>query len=133
MNTFKTFLYMTLMTVLLVTVGGLSAGDRDHLPAAFAALGVTRGLHRAAIQPGKPVLVGRATGGTVVVALPGNPVAVLVVGCLFAGPIIRVLLGLDPALPWRTVELSRPVRPNPRRRAFRPACLDADRRVHVPR
>jgi molybdopterin molybdotransferase len=117
---------------LVVTIGGISAGERDHFPGAFDAHGVERNLHGAAIQPGKPVIAGRAPGGAVVVGLPGNPVSSLACACLFAWPIVRRLLGLDPALPWRTVENGAPVRPNPKRRAFRPARLDGDGRACVP-
>jgi molybdopterin molybdotransferase len=117
---------------LVVTVGGISAGERDHFPDAFAHHGVEFALRGAAIQPGKPVIVGHAPGGAVVVGLPGNPVSGLVCGCIFLRPIVRRLLGLDPALPWRPVELAAPVRPNPRRRAFRPARLRADGRAEVP-
>ncbi len=119
---------------LVVTVGGLSAGERDHFPAAFEALGVSTLLHGASIQPGKPIFVGRHPRGAMVVGLPGNPVSVLACACLFAWPIVRGLLGLESRLPWRRVELAEPVRPNPRRRAFRPARLvDEGAGVVVPK
>jgi molybdopterin molybdotransferase len=117
---------------LLVTIGGISAGERDHFPDAFAAHGVTRLVEGAAIQPGKPILVGRVESGGVIVGLPGNPVSALVCTCLFVDPIVRAMLGLDPELPWRDVVLAEAVRPNPRRRAFRPAMVDAANRVTVP-
>ena len=74
---------------LLVTIGGISAGARDFFPGTFAGHGVRLELHGAAIQPGRPVLVGQAPGGAVVVGLPGNPVSVLACACLFAWPIVR--------------------------------------------
>ena len=117
---------------LVITVGGISAGDRDYFPAALEAHGVVPALRGAAIQPGRPVLVGRSPAGTIVTGLPGNPVSVLACTCLFVWPIARVLLGLDPALPWRRVELTEPVTPNARRRAFRPAILLDGNRVRVP-
>jgi len=121
---------------LVITVGGISAGERDHFPAALDAGGVTLSVHGAAIQPGRPVMVGRTAGGTVTLGLPGNPVSAMACMCLFGWPIIRGLLGLDPALPWRWVELAEPVNPNPRRRAFRPAILVAaepnGERIRVP-
>ena len=120
---------------LVVTVGGISAGDRDYFPDALETHGVTLSVHGAAIQPGRPVIVGRV-GRTVVVGLPGNPVSALACTCLFVWPIVRALLGLDPVLPWRTVELAEPVSANARRRAFRPAILvrhnDRNDRVRVP-
>lgn len=123
---------------LVITVGGVSAGERDHFPAAFATLDVHITLHGAAIQPGKPIRVGRAPSGRFIAALPGNPVSVLATAHLFVWPLIRVLRGfrevrgLPPALPWEARELAEDVRPNPHRRAFRPAELLDDGRVRVP-
>jgi molybdopterin molybdotransferase len=108
---------------LLVTIGGISAGDRDHFPAAFDAHDVERRLHGAAIRPGKPILVGTVPSGTVVVGIPGNPVSCLACACLFIQPTVRVQLGVDPILPWRFVTLESSLRANPNRRVFRPAVL----------
>jgi len=117
---------------LVITIGGISAGERDYFPAAFDHHEIVRSLAGAAIQPGKPVIVGRAPNGSVIVGLPGNPVSALACTCLFAWPIIRVMLGVGPDLPWRDAVLAEPVQPNPRRRAFRPAIAGADGRVTVP-
>jgi molybdopterin molybdotransferase len=114
---------------LVVTIGGVSAGERDHFPTAMDACGVSRAVHGAAIQPGRPVLVGRA-GATMVVGLPGNPVSVLACACLFLWPVLGRLLGLAGDLPWRATALASEVRPNPKRRAFRP---HADGSASVPR
>ena len=103
---------------------------------ALSANGVTLSVHGAAIQPGRPVMVGRTAGGTVTLGLPGNPVSALACTCLFGWPIIRALLGTDTALPWRWVELAEAVKPNAHRRAFRPAflveALSRVERVRVP-
>jgi molybdopterin molybdotransferase len=117
---------------LLITVGGVSVGARDYFPQAFTAQGVRFTLHGAAIQPGRPLLAGRAPTGTIVVGLPGNPVSALVCTCLFCWPVVRAQLGLAPALPWRQVTLAEAVKPNPNRRAFRPAILVDDHRARVP-
>lgn len=116
---------------LVITIGGVSVGERDHFPAAFAANGVVPSLAGASIQPGRPIFVGR-TSHKVVIGLPGNPVSVLACACLFVWPIVRVLLGLDANLSWREVELAKEVKPNPQRRAFRPAILQSDGRAVVP-
>jgi molybdopterin molybdotransferase len=118
---------------LVVTVGGVSVGGRDCFPEAFGTNLVSFTLRGAAIQPGRPILVGRAPGGRVVVGLPGNPVSALVCTCLFCWPIVRAQLGLDPSLPWRQVELVEPLMPNPHRRAFRPAALVGEGRARVPK
>jgi molybdopterin molybdotransferase len=117
---------------LVITIGGVSAGDRDFFPAAFDACQVKRSLQGAAIQPGRPIVVGHAPDGCVVIGLPGNPVSVLACACLFAWPIVRKMLGIDPTLPWRDLELAEMVKPNPHRRAFRPAILQHNGRAAVP-
>lgn len=60
---------------LLITCGGVSAGDKDHLPALLAAHGRIH-FWRVRIKPGMPVLLGEFDG-VPVLGLPGNPVAVL--------------------------------------------------------
>lgn len=117
---------------LIVTVGGVSAGDRDWFPTAFDAAGVERAVHGALIQPGKPVIAGRAPNGALVLALPGNPVSSLACSCLFAWPMVRAWLGLDAALPWRFVTVTGTARPNARRQAFRPAVLANDGSASIP-
>lgn len=112
---------------LLITVGGVSAGDRDHFPAAFDEHGVDRKLHGAAIQPGRPIFVGAKPQAALVVGLPGNPVSALACACLFAWPIVRAMLGRTSDLPWRAVQLAKPITPNPKRRQFRPAVVTGDR------
>jgi molybdopterin molybdotransferase len=117
---------------LLVTVGGVSAGERDHLPDALRQSGAAIALQGAAIQPGRPILVGRA-GACMIVGLPGNPVSALACACLFVWPIVRALLGVEAELPWTPATLAHDVKANPQRRAFRPALLDGAARVTVPR
>jgi molybdopterin molybdotransferase len=118
---------------LLITVGGVSAGERDYFPAAFDEHRVQRALHGAAIQPGRPIFVGHAEREVGVIGLPGNPVSTLACSCLFAWPIVRALLGLDSQLPWRRVRVTEPVKPSASRRAFRPAILVDETNVIVPR
>jgi len=112
---------------LVITVGGVSAGERDHFPAAYEALGFDMVLTGARIQPGKPVQAGRQRGSrATVIGLPGNPVSALVCAHLFVWPVLRRMTGDNAPLPWRSVTLREPVRPNPHRQAFRPACLHED-------
>ena len=117
---------------LIITIGGVSAGERDHFPAAFEACGVRPRVRGASIQPGKPICIGHAAGQAQVIALPGNPVSALACACLFIWPIVLAMLGAEAKLPWRTVELSESVKPNPNRRAFRPSILDAGGKATVP-
>jgi molybdopterin molybdotransferase len=116
---------------LLITIGGVSAGDRDHFPAAFDACGIRPVLRGASIQPGRPIQIA-SNQKPVVVALPGNPVSALACACLFIWPIVRAMLGINTTLPWRTVTLAEPVKPNPHRRAFRPAILKSANEIVIP-
>jgi molybdopterin molybdotransferase len=77
---------------LVVTIGGVSMGEKDLLPAAFAALGVRELLHGVALQPGKPVWIGH-TPAAWVVGLPGNPLSSFVVAELFLRPLHAWLAG----------------------------------------
>lgn len=75
----------------LITSGGASRGEEDHLVAALDALG-KRHLWQLAIKPGRPMSFGQI-GGCVVVGLPGNPVAVFVCSLLYVWPLLRRLGG----------------------------------------
>jgi molybdopterin molybdotransferase len=76
---------------LVVSSGGMSTGQEDHVRAAVEAQGA---LHfwRLAIRPGRPVALGQI-GRTPFVGLPGNPVAVMVTFVTLARPLILRLAG----------------------------------------
>jgi molybdopterin molybdotransferase len=80
---------------LLLTSGGMSTGEEDHMKAAVESLG---SLHfwRLAIKPGRPVALGQV-GEVPFVGLPGNPVAVMVTFLVFARPLILQLAGASEA------------------------------------
>lgn len=78
---------------LIVTTGGASAGDEDHLAAALVEAGGAVHTASAAIRPGKPFTYGRIAGASVAI-LPGNPFAALVAALLFVRPMIARGLGL---------------------------------------
>lgn len=82
---------------LLLTSGGMSTGDEDHVKAAVEALGK---LHfwRLAIKPGRPIAFGQV-GRVPFVGLPGNPVAVMVTFLRIARPLILRLAGATPEQP----------------------------------
>ncbi len=82
----------------VLTTGGISAGDEDHLEPVVSQLGGTTHLLKLAIKPGKPVMVG-TLGPVVFVALPGNPVAAYVTFMLLARPIIDRAAGMAPRSP----------------------------------
>ncbi|HVK78688.1 MAG TPA: gephyrin-like molybdotransferase Glp [Kofleriaceae bacterium] len=76
----------------VLTTGGVSAGDHDHVREALAAAGVALDFWKVAMKPGKPLAVGTA-GDTVVFALPGNPVSSLVAFELFVRPALLCMQG----------------------------------------
>lgn len=76
---------------LVLTSGGMSTGEEDHVKAAVEAAGK---LHfwRLAIKPGRPVAMGQL-GRVPFMGLPGNPVAVMVTFLLLARPLVLMLAG----------------------------------------
>jgi molybdopterin molybdotransferase len=77
----------------ILTTGGASQGEEDHMAAAIASLG-SRHFWQLAVKPGRPMMFGQI-GSTVVVGLPGNPVAVFVCFLMYVRPMLRVLGGGD--------------------------------------
>lgn len=69
---------------ILISSGGVSVGEEDHIKNAVSALGQLN-LWRVAIQPGKPLAFGRV-GNTPWIGLPGNPAAALITALIIARP-----------------------------------------------
>jgi molybdopterin molybdotransferase len=76
---------------LIVTSGGVSVGEEDHVKAAVEALGSLY-FWRLAIKPGRPIALGQI-GRTPFVGLPGNPVAAMVTFLRLVRPLILRLAG----------------------------------------
>jgi molybdopterin molybdotransferase len=76
---------------LLLTTGGVSTGEEDHVKAAVESAGKLV-LWRMAIKPGRPVAMG-VIGGTPFIGLPGNPVASFVTFVHVVRPTILALSG----------------------------------------
>jgi molybdopterin molybdotransferase len=79
---------------LILTTGGVSTGEEDHVKAAVESVG-TLVLWRMAIKPGRPVAMG-IIGGTPFVGLPGNPVASFVTFVHVVRPTVLALAGASP-------------------------------------
>ncbi|WP_291296604.1 gephyrin-like molybdotransferase Glp [Elioraea sp.] len=76
---------------LILTSGGVSTGEEDHVKAAVEGAG-SLFFWRLAIKPGRPVAMGQV-GGTAFVGLPGNPVAVMVTFAHIVRPLVLHLAG----------------------------------------
>jgi molybdopterin molybdotransferase len=77
----------------VVTSGGVSVGDHDHVRAAMAMTGIAIDFWKVAMRPGKPVAFGVAQRGALVFGLPGNPVSSMVSFELFVRPALLALAG----------------------------------------
>jgi molybdopterin molybdotransferase len=91
---------------LILTTGGVSTGEEDHVKAAVESAGKLV-LWRMAIKPGRPVAMG-IIGGTPFMGLPGNPVASFVTFVHVVRPTILALSGA----------IQQPLLPMPVRAAF---------------
>ena len=82
---------------LIITSGGVSVGEEDHLRPAVAAEGTIENW-QIAMKPGKPLALGRVrrANGTAAlfIGLPGNPVSSFVTFLLAVSPVLRVMQGL---------------------------------------
>ena len=80
---------------LILSSGGVSVGEEDHLKPAVMAEG-RLALWQIAIKPGKPLAFG-AVGEALFVGLPGNPVSSFVTFLLCVSPLLRALQGAEAA------------------------------------
>jgi molybdopterin molybdotransferase len=85
------------MADLVITSGGVSVGEEDHVKAALQSLGELT-LWRVRMKPGKPLAFGRI-GAVPFIGLPGNPVSVYVTFLLFARPYLQRLQGRGETTP----------------------------------
>jgi len=79
----------------VITTGGVSVGDRDHVRAALEAAGISLELYKVAMKPGKPFAFGMRPGAhpAPVFGLPGNPVSTVVAFELFLRPGLLAMQG----------------------------------------
>ncbi|MGR3572041.1 molybdopterin-binding protein [Brevirhabdus sp.] len=114
----------------ILTSGGASAGDEDHVSAILKDAGV---LHswRIAVKPGRPLALG-LWKGVPVFGLPGNPVAAFVCSLIFARPALSTLAGAGWCTPQAfDVPAAFEKRKKPGRREYLRARLSADGRAEV--
>ena len=82
----------------IVTVGGASVGDHDHVRGALQDAGGTIDFWKIAMRPGKPLIAG-TIGDAALLGLPGNPSSAFVTATLFLLPLVRHLAGARNPLP----------------------------------
>lgn len=80
----------------VITSGGVSVGEEDHVRTALEKLGRLE-MWKVAMKPGKPVVYGRV-GEADFIGLPGNPVSAFVTFCLFARPFLLKRMGVTRVL-----------------------------------
>jgi len=108
----------------IVTVGGASVGDHDHVRAALEAAGGSLDFWRIAMRPGKPVIAGRL-GDAILLGLPGNPSSAFVTATMFLLPLVRHLAGArDPLPPVHRAPLAAPLSAGGARRDYLRARLE---------
>ena len=87
---------------LILSSGGVSVGEEDHIRPAVAAEGRIE-MWQVAIKPGRPLAFGAVrrdgAGQALFIGLPGNPVSSFVTFLLAVAPVLRAMQGLPAALP----------------------------------
>ncbi len=114
----------------LISTGGVSVGDEDHLKEAVRRTGQLD-LWRLAIQPGKPFAFGRVEGCPWL-GLPGNPAAAWITLLVVARPFLLRVQGVEQVRPW-TLTLQAGFqwdKPSVRRQYVR-ACVEQGHMVHL--
>jgi len=121
---------------ILLSTGGVSAGDLDLVRGRLEARGAAIHFHGVRMRPGKPILFACLADGRPYFGLPGNPVAALTGFRFFVVPALRRLLGLPPET-GEPVGCETPPRPDCtlilRGRRITPSEVDCDldQRSHV--
>jgi molybdopterin molybdotransferase len=111
---------------LLLLSGGVSAGKYDVVEQALRALGAEFFFDRVLIQPGQPLVFGRASG-TFFFGLPGNPASTMVCFEVFARAAMELIAGRIAApLPLLEATLAETFRHKPGLTRFLPAVLHGD-------
>lgn len=86
----------------LITLGGVSMGDKDFVKSTLEKMGAKTVFWRAKIKPGKPIYFA-VLDKKIIFGLPGNPVSALVTFHLFVKPALRLLQGIAGDAPQRLV------------------------------
>lgn len=108
----------------IVTIGGASVGDHDLVAKALQQYGAHQSFYKVAMRPGKPLMAGKL-GSSTMIGLPGNPVSSMVCGKIFMEPMLRYMMGFDPApLPRSSAPLAHSLPENGPREHYMRANFD---------
>lgn len=109
---------------IIVTSGGVSAGEADHLPAVLRAIGEIH-FHKVRLKPGMPTLFGEI-GACLYFGLPGNPVASAVTCRVFVAFALRAMAGVAIAPKPNRARLDAPLHKRHSRAEFARCSLRVD-------
>lgn len=106
---------------LIVTTGGVSVGEEDHMVSELVKAGGAVEVMKVAMKPGKPLTIGRL-GGAMFLGLPGNPVAAYVTWHLIGSRLLTKMAGASAETPHELpAKLDHDTRRSPGRQEYRPA------------
>lgn len=109
----------------VISTGGVSVGEHDHVKAAFQRAGGELEFWKVAIRPGKPFVFGRREGKCLF-GLPGNPVSAFVTFLLLTRPaLLRMQGATEVGLPKARGTLAQPLSNPAQRRHFVRVIIDA--------
>jgi len=77
----------------IITSGGVSAGDKDFIPQIAEKCGWIKLLHKAAIKPGKPIFFAQRKK-QYLFGLPGNPLSTAITCAIFVIPALKKMIGV---------------------------------------
>ncbi|MGG7568552.1 molybdopterin molybdotransferase MoeA [Rhodovulum sp. DZ06] len=117
---------------LVITTGGVSVGEEDHVRAAVLGLGGRIEVEGVAMKPGKPTALGRI-GDAVWLGAPGNPMSACIAFCLFVPSLLAGLSGDAGAPPPRFGVAANALRKQAGRAEIRPARLKGAGAAGAPR
>ena len=118
---------------LIVTTGGVSVGDEDHMPRLFSDIGGQTDVMKVAMKPGKPIMFGRQ-GDALYIGLPGNPVSAYVTWQIIGSQMMARRAGLHraPQSPERAL-LAEPLSRSAGRQEYRPVMIEGTTPDGTPR
>jgi molybdopterin molybdotransferase len=106
---------------LVITTGGISVGEEDHIKPALATMGAKIAFSGVAIKPGKPVSFGTVRG-VAWLGLPGNPLSAFITWQIMGEMLLRCLTGeTGDGMSRRHVVIARDITRKPGRCELRPA------------